>query len=102
MEGHEFKPSRTWRRRVAPTEDGRAMLAAFAASGQTASAFARAKGFSPHRVIYWRTKLVERQGPDAGSNSGFVHVAVRGDAVACQGATDRRGAGALAHRRGAR
>ena len=67
------------------------MLAAFAASGQTTSAFARANGFSPHRVVYWRTKLAERQGLDVSpSNSGFVHVAVRDDARACQGGTERR------------
>jgi hypothetical protein len=33
------------------------MLAALAASGQTPSAFARAKGFPPYRVSYWRAKL---------------------------------------------
>jgi len=41
------------------------MLAALAASGQTPSAFARAKGFPPYRVSYWRAKLAapERQEP---------------------------------------
>lgn len=56
------------------------MLAALAASGQTPSAFARAKGFTPCRVSYWRAKLAapDRQGPHVrAGNGGFVPVAVR-------------------------
>jgi hypothetical protein len=37
------------------------MLATLAASGQTPSAFARAKGFGPYRVRYWGG-LVEQHG----------------------------------------
>ena len=56
------------------------MLAALAASGQTPSAFARAKDFPPYRVSYWRAKLTapERQEPQVRpSKGGFVPVAVR-------------------------
>jgi hypothetical protein len=54
------------------------MLAALAASGQTPSAFARAKGFGPYRVSYWRARLDERRGSKVGSgNGGFVAVEVR-------------------------
>jgi hypothetical protein len=67
------------------------MLAALAASGQTPSAFARAKGFPPYRVSYWRTKLTEGQGPAVSAGSrGFVPVAVRDDAPAHEGMTERR------------
>lgn len=62
------------------------MLAALAASGQTPSAFARAKGFSLYRVSYWRAKLAapDRQGPHVRPGSGgFVPVAVR-DAIQTQ------------------
>jgi hypothetical protein len=56
------------------------MLAALAASGQTPSAFARARGFGPYRVSYWRTRLDERRGAQGRSaNGGFVAVAVRDD-----------------------
>lgn len=56
------------------------MLAALAASGQTPSAFARAKGFGPYRVSYWRAKLGEPREPQVSpGNSGFVPVAVRDD-----------------------
>ena len=54
------------------------MLAALAASGQTPSAFARAKGFGPYRVSYWRAKLDEADASqDHGGNGGFMAVAVR-------------------------
>ncbi|HET9626391.1 MAG TPA: hypothetical protein VFP84_33750 [Kofleriaceae bacterium] len=54
------------------------MLAALAASGQTPSAFARAKGFGPYRVSYWRAKLDEAgEARDQGGDGGFVAVAVR-------------------------
>jgi hypothetical protein len=75
------------------TEDGQAMLAALAASGQTSSAFARAKGFPPYRVSYWRAKLAapERQEPlvrpDRG---GFVPVAVRDAIQPREAAPERR------------
>lgn len=69
------------------------MLAALAASGQTPSAFARAKGFPPYRVSYWRAKLAapERQEPQGRPGRGsFVPVVVR-DAIQAQGAaTERR------------
>lgn len=72
------------------TEDGRAMLAALAASGQTPSAFARAKGFGPYRVSYWRTKLAEREGPiGSARDGGFVAVAVRADPAGAD-VTERR------------
>jgi hypothetical protein len=67
------------------------MLAALAASGQTPSAFARAKGFGPYRVSYWRAKLDESdaaQTPD--DDGGFVAVAVRDDAPTVQAVTERR------------
>jgi hypothetical protein len=67
------------------------MLAALAVSGQTPSAFARAKGFGPYRVSYWRAKLDERRGPQVSpSNGGFVPVAVRDEAPAHEEATERR------------
>jgi hypothetical protein len=67
------------------------MLAALAASGQTPSAFARAKGFGPYRVSYWRAKLDERRAPQVSpSNGGFVPVAVRDEATAHEEATERR------------
>jgi hypothetical protein len=53
------------------------MLAALVASGQTPSAFARARGFGPYRVSYWRARLDERREPQNGG--GFVPVTVRGD-----------------------
>ena len=68
------------------------MLAALAASGQTPSAFARAKGFPPYRVSYWRAKLAapDRQGPHVrAGNSGFVPVAVR-DTIQLQAAAAER------------
>lgn len=70
------------------------MLAALAASGQTPSAFARAKDIPPYRVSYWRTKLAapERQEPQVRpGKGGFVPVAVR-DAIQTQeaAATERR------------
>jgi hypothetical protein len=67
------------------------MLAALAASGQTPSAFARAKGFGPYRVSYWRAKLDEAdaaQAPD--HDGGFVAVAVRDDAPTVPAVTERR------------
>lgn len=71
QEGAEWRPP-TGRWQAA---DGRAMLAALAASGQTPSAFARAKGFGPYRVGYWRAKLDERGGAlDRGGAGGFVTV----------------------------
>ena len=67
------------------------MLAELAASGQTPSAFARAKGFGPYRVSYWRTKLDERRGPQVSpGNGGFVPVAVRDEAPAHEDATEPR------------
>lgn len=66
------------------------MLAALAASGQTSSAFARAKGFPPYRVSYWRTKLGDGQGPASSAGKGFVPVVVRDDVQAPEGVTDRR------------
>lgn len=68
------------------------MLAALAASGQTPSAFARAKNVPPYRVSYWRTKLAapERQEPQVRpGKGGFVPVAVR-DTIQPQGAAERR------------
>ena len=68
------------------------MLAALAASGQTPSAFARAKGFGPYRVSYWRAKLDERRGSKAGArHDGFVAVEVRDDKQAPSDATGPRG-----------
>jgi hypothetical protein len=75
------------------TEDGRAILAALAASGQTPSAFARAKGFPPYRISYWRAKLAapDRQGPHVRpGSSGFVPVAVRDAIQRQEAATERR------------
>jgi hypothetical protein len=67
------------------------MLAALAASGQTPSAFARAKGFGPYRVSYWRTKLAVRAGSSDGvRDGGFVAVAVRDEDQAHAEATERR------------
>jgi hypothetical protein len=67
------------------------MLAALAASGQTASAFARAKGFGPYRVSYWRARLEASGGPGASSgDGGFVAVAVRDDAQIRRDTTERR------------
>jgi hypothetical protein len=67
------------------------MLAALAASGQTPSAFARAKGFGPYRVSYWRAKLEERDEAQARSGrGGFVAVAVREEAFDRAAATERR------------
>jgi hypothetical protein len=67
------------------------MLAALAASGQTPSSFARARGIPPYRVSYWRAKLAGVQGPlTSTGSSGFVPVAVRDDVEAQQGATERR------------
>ena len=69
------------------------MLEALAASGQTPSAFARAKGFPPYRVSYWRAKLAapERQEPQVRpGKSGFVPVAVRGAIQTQEVATERR------------
>lgn len=67
------------------------MLAALAASGQTPSAFARAKGFGPYRVSYWRTRLDERRETRVGpGKAGFVPVAVRDEEQACADTTDRR------------
>ena len=66
------------------------MLAALAARGLTASAFARAKGFGPYRVSYWRARLEER-GPRASSgDGGFVAVAVRDEAPVRGDTTERR------------
>lgn len=69
------------------------MLAALAASGQTPSAFARAKGLPPYRVSYWRAKLAapERPGPRVRpGNGGFVPVAVRDAMQTREDATERR------------
>ncbi|HEX7840451.1 MAG TPA: hypothetical protein VF469_23390 [Kofleriaceae bacterium] len=69
------------------------MLAALAASGQTPSAFARAKGFPQYRVSYWRAKFAapDRQGPHVrAGNGGFVPVAVRGTIQPQAAATERR------------
>jgi hypothetical protein len=87
QEGTEWRPP-TGRWQAA---DGRAMLAALAASGQTPSAFARAKGFGPYRVGYWRAKLDERGGaPARAGDGGFVAVAVRDEAPVDDGGTERR------------
>jgi hypothetical protein len=67
------------------------MLAALAVSGQTPSAFARAKGFGPYRVSYWRVKLDERRGPKVrAGHDGFVAVEVRDDNQAPSDASERR------------
>lgn len=69
------------------------MLAALAVSGQTPSAFARAKGFSLYRVSYWRAKLAgpERQEPQVHpGKGGFVPVVVRGAIQPQAAATERR------------
>lgn len=67
------------------------MLAALAASGQTPSAFARAKGFGPYRVSYWRAKLDEAGASRArGGDGGFVAVAVREEDPARGDVTERR------------
>lgn len=69
------------------------MLAALAASGQTPSAFARAKGFPPYRVSYWRAKLAapERQEPQARpGKGGFVPVTVCDALQPQKAATERR------------
>src|ERR1700760_1011593 len=71
-EGPEWRPP-TGRWQAA---DGRAMLAALAASGQTPSGFAPAKGFGPYRVSYWRAKLDERgEALGRAGDGGFVAVA---------------------------
>ena len=73
------------------------MLAALAASGLTASAFARAKGFGPYRVSYWRARLEER-GPRASSDGGrFVSVAIRDEVQDRPDTTERRGEVTLAN-----
>jgi hypothetical protein len=67
------------------------MLAALAESGQTPSAFARARGFAPYRVSYWRARLEERRGPQVCSgDSGFVAVRVRDENQVDASATERR------------
>ena len=69
------------------------MLAALAASGQTPSAFARAKGFPLYRVSYWRAKFAapERQEPQVRPDKGgFVPVAVRDAIQIREAATERR------------
>ena len=67
------------------------MLAALAASGQTPSAFARAKGFGPYRVSYWRAKLDEvDEAQDHGGDGGFVTVAVRDEDPVHARAAERR------------
>ena len=67
------------------------MLAALAASGQTPSAFARAHGFGPYRVSYWRARLEAPQGPSIRSASAsFVAVAVRDDEEPRADTTARR------------
>jgi hypothetical protein len=69
------------------------MLAALAASGQAPSAFARAKGFPPYRVWYWRAKFAapDHQGPQVGpGKGGFVPVAVRDAIQPQEAATERR------------
>ena len=65
------------------------MLAALAASGQTPSAFARAKGFGPYRVSYWRAKLAEAGEARNHSDGSFVEVAVRDEAPTRQAVTER-------------
>ena len=68
------------------------MLAALATSGQRPSDFARAKGFAPYRVSYWRAKLAapERQEPQVRlGKGGFVPVAVR-DTIQLQAAAAER------------
>jgi hypothetical protein len=64
------------------------MLAALAASGQTPSEFARAKGFGPYRVSYWRARLDERRDPQ--SNGSFVPVTIRGDVEDRDALVERR------------
>lgn len=67
------------------------MLAALAASGQTPSSFARARGFAPHRVSYWRARLEERSGARVSAGGGgFVAVAVRDEARVLTDAPERR------------
>lgn len=69
------------------------MLAALAASGQTPSTFARAKGVPPYRVSYWRAKLAgpERQEPQIRpGKAGFVPVAIRDAIQPQEAATERR------------
>jgi hypothetical protein len=66
------------------------MLAALAASGQIPSAFARAKGFGPHRVSYWRARLEDRGGPRGSSDGSFVAVTVRDEAEVRADMTERR------------
>jgi len=69
------------------------MLAALAASGQTPTAFARAKGFPPYRVSYWRAKFAapERQEPQVHPvKGGFVPVVVRDAIQAQEAATKHR------------
>ena len=48
------------------------MLAALAASGQPPSLFARARGFAPHRVSYWRARLEARTRIQFGRTEGEV------------------------------
>jgi hypothetical protein len=87
QEGAEWRPpTGRWQ-----ATDGRAMLEALAASGQTPSAFARAKGLGPYRVSYWRAKLDERGGAlDRAGDGGFVAVAVHDEAPVDAGGTERR------------
>jgi len=67
------------------------MLAALAASGQTPSSFARAKGFGPYRVSYWRARLAESGGAQVRSgNGGFVAVPVRDEEQVHAGSIERR------------
>ena len=66
------------------------MLAALAASKQTPSVFARAKGFGAHRVSYWRARLDERRPRASSGNGGFVAVTVRDEAEVRAGTTERR------------
>ena len=67
------------------------MLAALAASGQPPSSFARARGFAPHRVSYWRSRLEARSAARGSAGSGgFVAVAVRDEAQVRTDATERR------------
>jgi transposase-like protein len=67
------------------------MLAALAASGQTPSSFARARGIAPHRVSYWRARLEERSGARVSARGGgFVTVAMRDEAQVRTDAPERR------------
>jgi len=58
-------------------EDARRLLDAWAASGESLAAFARARGFQPQRLSWWKKRVSDVEGAHREQAPAFIPIAIR-------------------------